>query len=205
MDTRWGHPFTCLVSGPTGCGKSVFVKRLVEHAQALINPPPQRVVWCYGEWQPLYGTLSGVQFEEGMPNPSTFDPRERALVVVDDLMAEADERVTKLFTKGSHHRNISVVYIVQNLFNKAKDHRTISLNAHYLVLFKNPRDGSQITTIAKQMAPGRTQYVREAFEDATAEPHGYLLVDFKQGTPDPLRLRTRIFPGEIQLAYLPKS
>jgi hypothetical protein len=45
-----------------------------------------------------------------------------------------------LFTKKSHHRNISVMYIEQNLFHKGKNHRTISLNAHYMVLFKNPRD-----------------------------------------------------------------
>jgi hypothetical protein len=40
-------------------------------------------------------------------------------------MDEADQRVASLFTKKSHHRNISVMYIVQNLFH----HRTISLNA----------------------------------------------------------------------------
>ena len=182
----------------------MFVKRLIEHADVMIHPSPERVVWCYGEWQPLYATLPSVDFREGLPEPSLFDPNQRTLVVVDDLMAEADGRLTQLFTKGSHHRNISVVYIVQNLFNKTKDHRTISLNAHYLVLFKNPRDASQITTIAKQMAPGHTQVVREAFNDATSEPYGYLLVDFKQATPDHLRLRTKLFPGEIQMAYLRK-
>jgi hypothetical protein len=41
-----------------------------------------------------------------------------------------------------HHRNISVMYIVQNLFHRGKHHRTIGLNAHYMVVFKNPRDVS---------------------------------------------------------------
>jgi hypothetical protein len=53
---------------------------------------------------------------------------------------ETDQRVASLFTKKSHHRNISVMYIVQNLFH----HRTISLNAHYMVLFQNLTDVSQI-------------------------------------------------------------
>ena len=35
-------------------------------------------------------------------------------------MSEADDRVTKLFTKGSHHRNISVMFIVQNFLVKTK-------------------------------------------------------------------------------------
>lgn len=30
MDPRWNHPFPALVAGPTCCGKSQFVKRLLE-------------------------------------------------------------------------------------------------------------------------------------------------------------------------------
>ena len=50
----------------------------------------------------------------------------------------ADETVANLFTKGSHHRNVSVVFLAQNLLPKNKCARTMSLNAHYIVLFKNP-------------------------------------------------------------------
>ena len=42
-----------------------------------------------------------------------FDPTTRNLIVIDDLMAETDERVTTLFTKQSHHRNTSVLYLEQ--------------------------------------------------------------------------------------------
>ena len=56
--------------------------------------------------------------------------------------------------------------------------------------------------LAKQMYPGQTKYVQEAFHLATREPHGYLLVDLKQSTPDNLRMRSHIFPGEIQEVYL---
>ena len=105
-------------------------------------------------------------------------------------MDEMDQRVASLFTKKRHHRNISVMYIVQNLFHKGKSHRTISLNAHYMVLFKNPRDESQIYSIAQQMFPRNSTYMLQAFAAATSEkPHGYLLIDMKQQTPDRLRLR----------------
>ena len=33
-------------------------------------------------------------------------------------MLETDERVASLFTKGSLHKNASVMYITQNPFNK---------------------------------------------------------------------------------------
>ena len=57
MDPRFKHPFTCLVAGPTGCGKTTFVKELLEKSQLLIDPPPQRTVWCYSEWQPDYENI----------------------------------------------------------------------------------------------------------------------------------------------------
>ena len=65
------------------------------------------------------------------------------------------------------------MYIVQNLFHRGKHHRIISLNAHYMVVFKNPRDVSQIMALAHQMYPQRTKYFLEAYTAATAQPHGY--------------------------------
>lgn len=198
----WIHPFTSIVSGPTGSGKSVFVKKFVENIDRMMSPMPDRIVWCYGEYQPLYDTIKSVEFRSGLPNLDTLDPEQKNLIIIDDLMSETDERVASLFTKKSHHRNISVIYIVQNLFHKGKHHRTISLNAHYMVLFKNPRDVSQIYSMSQQMFPRNSSYMLQAFTTATSKPHGYLLIDMKQQTPDRLRLRTNIFPGELQTVYL---
>jgi hypothetical protein len=142
-----------------------------------------------------------VDFQQGLPDLDTLDPREKHLIILDDLMDETDQRVASLFTKKGHHRNISVMYIVQNLFHRGKHHRTISLDAHYMVVFKNPRDVSQIMTLAHQMYPQRTKYFLEAYTAATAQSHGYLVIDMKQETPDILRLRSSIFPGEEQKAY----
>ena len=125
--------------------------------------------------------------------------------MLDDLIAETDGRVTDLFTKKSHHSNTSVIYLVQNLFPKHKESRTIRLNAQYMVVFKNPRDTSQVTHLAKQMHPGRVKFVQEAFKDATSVPYGYLLVDLKQDTPEDMRLRTTILPDDtVQYVYVPK-
>ena len=205
MDPRLKHPFTCMIAGPTGSGKTNFVKRILAHVHNMITPIPDRVIWYYGEWQPIYATMRGVDFVEGLPNIDDLDSSKKHLIIIDDLMTETDDRITSLFTKKSHHRNISVIYIVQNVFNKGKENRTISLNSHYMVLFKNPRDASQITHLAKQMFPGNVKFMQEAFGDATLQPYGYLLVDLKQSTPEHLRLRTRIFPGEIQWVYLRKA
>ena len=202
MDVRWTHPFTCVIAGPTGCGKTEFVKQIIQHVEDMVTPVPTKIIWSYGEWQPTYQSLlDKVHFVQGLPDLPQYS-QEPLLVVIDDQMHAVDQRISSLFTKGSHHRNLSVIYIVQNLFDQHKEHRTISLNAHYLVIFKNPRDGSQIVHLAKQMYPGKTNYVRQAFALATQEPHGYLLIDLKQTTPEGMRLRSHIFPGERQEVYV---
>jgi hypothetical protein len=97
-----------------------------------------------------------------------------------------------------------VNFVSQNLFYKSKHNRTISLNAHYMVLFKNPRDVTQITTLSRQMFPGRGKFLVEAFKDATAKAYGYLLIDLKPDTEEKYRIRTNIFPGERHYVYVPK-
>jgi hypothetical protein len=192
----WVHPFTSVISEPTGGTKSVFVRRFVNNILHMMTPIPDRILWCYGEYQTLYETVDGVDCQQGLPDLDNLDPRDKHLIILDDLLDETDQRVASLFAKKSHHRNISVMYIVQNLFRRGKYQRAISLNVHYTVLFKNPRDVSQIMALAHQMYPRRTQFFLKAFARATARPHGYIVIDMKQNTPDILRLRTFIFPGE---------
>lgn len=170
----------------------------------MIDPPPKKILWFYGEWQEAYTKLQrpNISFIEGLPKTEMIDPRIPHLVVIDDLLSETDKKVTKLFTKGSHHKNTSVVYITQNLFDRNKENRTISLNTHYMVLFKSPRDATQVEHLARQMYPGKTKFMQEAFMDATSEPFSYLLIDLKPQTPEDLRLRTKIFPGESQTVYI---
>ena len=110
-------------------------------------------------------------FIEGVPGDleTLINPSIRNLVVIDDLMHELsnDQRMTNLFTKGCHHRNLSVIFILQNIFHRGKELRDMSLNSHYLVVFKSPRDSSQVNHLARQMFPSHVKYMQEAFEDAT--------------------------------------
>ena len=118
MDSRLAHPFTCIVSGPTGSGKSVFTLKLIEYAREIISPPPERILFCYGEYQQILDNYPGVEFHDGLPEVSSFYGKKRTLLVMDDLMTSTDDRVVDIFTKISHHRNLSVVYLTQNLFYK---------------------------------------------------------------------------------------
>jgi len=188
------HPFTAIVAGPTSCGKTRFLFRLIDNARTTIYPLPAKIVYCYGEYQELFHQYPRIQFSEGFPDIGDFD--ELTLLIIDDLMQETNETIANMFTKGSHHRNVSVVFFAQNLFPKNKFAQTMSLNAHYMVLFKNPKEVSQFANLARQMYPKTSQFAVEAYRDATREPYSYLSVDLRPKQDEELRLRTNIFPGQ---------
>jgi len=199
------HPFTAIVAAPTSCGKTRFVFRLIDHVSRMIYSPPNKIVYCYGEYQQLFCQYPRVIFHQGLPELYDFDGKEPVLLIIDDLMQETNDTVANLFTKGSQHRNVSVVYLTQNLFpKKNKFARTMRLNAHYMVLFKNHRDATQFANLARQMYPKTSQFAVEAYKDPTREPYSYLLVDLLPEPDDDLRLRTNIFPGETHYAYTAK-
>jgi len=51
MDKRFHHPFTSVMAEPTSCRKTEFMAKFIQHVKQMMTPTPQRVVWCYGEWQ----------------------------------------------------------------------------------------------------------------------------------------------------------
>ena len=93
------HPFTALVVGPTCCGKTQFVFKLIDNVDRMIDPPPNRIVYCYGEYHQSFRKYPNVEFQQGLPHASDFDGSEPVLLVIDDLMQETDETVANLFTK----------------------------------------------------------------------------------------------------------
>lgn len=104
-----------------------------------------------------------------------FDIQPHDLVVLDDLMTEAakSDQVTALFTHAVHHLPCFLIFLTQNLFLQNKEATTRHLNAHYLVLFKNPRDASAIAHLARQMYPDEPKFLPVTYADATKEPRVY--------------------------------
>lgn len=206
MSTVLLAPFTCFIAGPSGCGKTQLVLRLIKHADEMISPRPTKIIWCYGIYQREFDKWPNVEFREGLPS-SAADIESGSLLIIDDLMAETDSRITEIFTKASHHRSISCCYLTQNIYYAGKHNRTMNLNTHYLFLFKNPRDATQIQCLSRQMYPYTPRLLEEAFRDATSnKSFEYLFVDLKSDTDDKMRIRSRIFPDdEEHYAYVPKN
>lgn len=200
------HTFSAIVAGPSRAGKSVWIHKLIANADVMIDPKPERIVYCYSEWQDLFTTYNNVEFHHGIIDIEQLNKNVRNLVIVDDLVSALDQRMEDIFTKHSHHRNISIIFITQNLFQSNAHMRTMSRSASYIVVFKNARDVNQISYLARQMFPAkRGNFVTEAFMDATSVPFGYLFIDYRQETHEFLRIRTGIFPDEHTYIFTSKT
>ncbi|KAJ8677278.1 hypothetical protein QAD02_013065 [Eretmocerus hayati] len=176
MEAKWQHPWTSVISEATGSGKSCFVQKLVNHIDTISDTQFARIILHYPEWQNGYKELGDrVEFREGLPEMSdyTCDPRPKFLIV-DDLMHESSssDSLASLFTKGSHHRGLSIIYITQNIHHQGKGQRDISLNAHYIVICRNLRDRSQIQHLSRQLMPEIPKFLQEAYWNATSRPYG---------------------------------
>ena len=91
-----------------------------------------KIILYYVEWRLSYKELSlsrDIEFREGVPQGSDFTEKlGPKLVIIDDLMSESGKSVVNIFTRASHHRDLSVFFLTQNLFHQGQ--REISLNAN---------------------------------------------------------------------------
>ncbi|KAL5020747.1 hypothetical protein ScPMuIL_002169 [Solemya velum] len=96
-DFVFQHPLTCIVTGPTCCGKTYFLTELLQKIKSKIQLCPQRIIWLYKRWQPLYDVIlktvvPKVEFIKGVPvnleQDSFLNPAVRNLIVLDDMATE---------------------------------------------------------------------------------------------------------------------
>ena len=136
MYYHFKHPFTMILAGPSMNGKTTFLKNVLVNREKMFDVKFKKILWCYSE-SSSKPDIQGIEFFKGIPQDFNNLRNEETLIILDDLMSAAyNSTISELFTKGSHHRNTSVVLVTQNLYHQTSHSRNISLNAKYIVLFK---------------------------------------------------------------------
>ena len=206
------HPATCIISGGTGSGKSVFTRALIENHKLTFSglPPVPKVLYCYGIYQDSFALPmpnTATLYHEGLVDEEYLRQKRPDILIIDDMMTEKanDAFVHNLFTKFSHHMKITVIFITQNMYEKGQC--KMKRNAHYLVMMRSPSDKSQICTLARQLYPGNSHFFLEAYNDATKAKFGYLFIDVSPDSDEITRLQTNILPLNgiySPIVYTPK-
>ena len=150
----------CLI-GMNNCGKTTYIRKMLEQADGVFTEPPKRVIVCYNIFQDLFRrmaeTVPNISFYQGLPDRTTIEnwaseTGGHLMLVFDDLYHELiqSKAVCDLTIMLSHHLNISCIMTSHNIFMSAKFSKTISTNLHYILLF-TLRNRLQLSILGSQL------------------------------------------------------
>ena len=100
-----------------------------------------------------------------------------------------DKELLDLFTKCSHHQNVTVLYLCQDMFPPGKYTKSISRNTHYVIAFKNLWDQLGMKNLLLQAFPTCWQDMMDVYRKMTEWWFGYMVLDFHPACDD----RKRVF------------
>lgn len=201
------HPFSWVIAGSSQSGKTEFVKHFLKHVDLTVNPKFKEIILSFSEHQPLYDEIISNDSRIQTVKNLDFDTEKSSekLIIIDDQMNDAlkNEKIQELFTRGIHHRSISVILITQNLFPQEKFARTIRLNSTYLSIFNSPTFHSQVLYLGRQLFPKFPKFLSDAYEKETETPYSYIFLNLHPRCDNHLRVRAKILPCQDSVIYIP--
>jgi broad-specificity NMP kinase len=92
-DLKFKHTFTCIISGPTGSGKTTFCLKFLQNLETLCTEPTFAVgiVSCYSEEtaiteSQLSALRKNIRYHKGVPHEFGNERGTPSLIILDDLL-----------------------------------------------------------------------------------------------------------------------
>ena len=111
-----------------------------------------------------------------------------------------DKEFVEIATSGRHFKR-HVIYVKHNLFHQSKWSRKIDLYTTQIILFKPLGHIQLIDYLGRQM--NCLLLLKDAYELATAEPYGHLIIDLDPKTSQGLRFASQIIGPDPSTFYIP--
>ena len=200
-DIRFKENFKIFVCGPSRCGKTVFIKDLLQNIPSITKQNISKVIYVYKVWQQIFEDmkLQGLidfflkEEENIVEKIKKLSFGEYSLVIFDDLINSKNlEEISNLFVVDGRHSNYSMIFTSQRMFVNNEYFRQISNNCDYIVVFKNPRNYSEIRTLAQQLTPMSLDLL-EIYTKATKDPFTYLLINLTQECNEDVKFLSHLF------------
>ena len=134
-DFKFITPFTCILSGSSGSGKSTIQLNFLKHHEELMDKKPEHIYYIYNDFQPEFQSCTHLaSFFKGWNHPELhpdyLSQKRNILMLVDDSGDTVQDKsfLKLIFCKFSHHRGWNIILSLHNCFDPSiKDLRTISL------------------------------------------------------------------------------
>ena len=213
-DLKIKVPFSMAVAGPSQCGKSRFIVKLIQNQDAVFAGTFHRIIYCQPESlahrpNPIFKDIASIfpsaELLSGLPDITKLHldlSYQNSLVIIDDQMSAflSSEAMLHLLTVDCHHRGVSVIYTLQNFFSPSKHGKTLMRNTHYKCLFFNRTDLTELRNISLQIVPRNAGFLESCFQFLfkhfpNHDSH-YILVDghFRSKIPN-FFIRSHLFPA----------
>ena len=199
IDVRLKENFKLFISGPSRCGKTFFISELLENIGTFAKEPPETILYVYKVWQSKFDEMKSIVHGFIEDNENIIQQikeialGQRIFVIFDDLInSKSLVDIATLFTVDGRHMNMSMAFLTQRMFVNNEHFRQISQNCDYFCVFKNPRNSSEIRTLAQQLTPGSLSLI-EIYKEATKNPFSYLFINLTQECDQSVKYLSHVF------------
>jgi uncharacterized protein YneR len=167
MEGRFQFGHCIRLAGPSRCGKTQTLLKLLGNKKSFYPCPPKRVVWVSGSGvvdTNLENAIKALypmnQFFNEVPEEITSLVQEYDFWVFDDLASEfkSNTEFTNFFTKIAHHKHCIMAYLSQNPYEKGTDTTTRTRNCLYHIYFENKADCRWILTFGDKLLGNVPQF-----------------------------------------------
>jgi hypothetical protein len=207
------HPFTCLITGSTGVGKTFFVEQLIKSCRISNLEQFSRIYYFFPseletapvDWDDEFEDLE-VSFHCELPDASFFKTVQKdSLIVFDDdwyNLTKYDE-FSKAFRVYARKYKFSCIAISQSYYEGQKHGKSIRNNCDIHVLMKNYGDSTINLRAARSL--GYESAFREASKEAYESTHGYVIIFAGPKVKNnKLRVQTNFFDLHNNFCYYQK-
>ena len=203
-------PFSMIVSGSSGVGKSQYLAKLLTHRDVMFEKPFSKIYFSYVTYQPVYDEIKAsvpeIEFVEGVKSDifECADGFDDVLYIIDDMMTSMGRNylLVDLFTKA-RPRKLSVIFVTHDLYFGTQITKNVLRSTMIFILFKNISNAVPVQVLSRQIRPDKPKYIIDSFMTTTARPFNPLILILMPQWPENLRVLSGILPTQTCTAFLP--
>ena len=214
--TVFKHPTQMLVGGPTKSGKTTLCLRLLREREKMFSHQFRDIYWFYKMENSIRHAkkeFPEINYVEGNVSNKFVDGLDvdsDKLLICDDMQDMVSNNKTldglmNIFTRDSHHKNLTVIFLVQDLF--LKNMNKVAGQCENVIAMTNGSSLSNILNMGRrQFGPGMSPFLKWALLQVKCHSdHGYLCLSSGADISPCEACKTNIFPGEKNTFFVAKD
>ena len=154
---------------------------------------PEKIFYLYGsvvqDWMKTWNNDESnpkITFVHGLDLSVVDKHSGSKFLVIDDLCLSQNKELTQHFLAGSHHKNITTIYISHSIYINDDNYRMLSNNCQYMLLMNNKRQMASVSRLARSILGKEYLRIVDAYNYNRNKQFGFVLLSFHPKVPEEL-------------------